>query len=307
MMKVRFWGVRGSIPCPGPQTQKYGGNSACIELRVGNDDRLVIIDAGSGIRQLGNYLMRHDLPKGPIRTDIFLSHTHWDHIMGFPFFVPIYVPGTKMKVYGPVTFEEDGLEEVVGGQMKYRYFPVNFGELASEIEYVRIKEDPCMDLGGGLMLATKLLNHPGTALGYRFQYGGKSVCTCYDTEPFRNLFITDPDHPDYDEVMAEEGEAVAAEQNHMLEQFFAGADLLIHDSQYTEAEYQQGRKNWGHTSFEHAIAAANRAGVKKLALFHHDPDRTDDQIDELARIYCEPGRHGSTEIFFAREEMEIVL
>lgn len=307
MMKVRFWGVRGSIPCPGPQTQKYGGNSACIELRVGNDDRLVIIDAGSGIRQLGNYLMRHDLPKGPIRTDIFLSHTHWDHIMGFPFFVPIYVPGTKMKVYGPVTFEEDGLEEVVGGQMKYRYFPVNFGELASEIEYVRIKEDPCMDLGGGLMLATKLLNHPVTALGYRFQYGGKSVCTCYDTEPFRNLFITDPDHPDYDEVMAEEGEAVAAEQNHMLEQFFAGADLLIHDSQYTEAEYQQGRKNWGHTSFEHAIAAANRAGVKKLALFHHDPDRTDDQIDELARIYCEPGRHGSTEIFFAREEMEIVL
>ena len=307
MMKVRFWGVRGSIPCPGPQTQKYGGNSACIELRVGNDDRLVIIDAGSGIRQLGNYLMRHDLPKGPIRTDIFLSHTHWDHIMGFPFFVPIYVPGTKMKVYGPVTFEEDGLEEVVGGQMKYRYFPVNFGELASEIEYVRIKEDPCMDLGGGLMLATKLLNHPVTALGYRFQYGGKSVCTCYDTEPFRNLFITDPDHPDYDEVMAEEGEAVAAEQNHMLEQFFAGADLLIHDSQYTEAEYQQGRKNWGHTSFEHAIATANRAGVKKLALFHHDPDRTDDQIDELARIYCEPGRHGSTEIFFAREEMEIVL
>jgi phosphoribosyl 1,2-cyclic phosphodiesterase len=307
MMKVRFWGVRGSIPCPGPQTQKYGGNSACIELRVGDDDRLVIIDAGSGIRQLGNYLMRHDLPKGPIRTDIFLSHTHWDHIMGFPFFVPIYVPGTKMKVYGPVTFEEDGLEEVVGGQMKYRYFPVNFGELASEIEYVRIKEDPCMDLGGGLMLATKLLNHPVTALGYRFQYGGKSVCTCYDTEPFRNLFITDPDHPDYDEVMAEEGEAVAAEQNHMLEQFFAGADLLIHDSQYTEAEYQQGRKNWGHSSFEHAIAAANRAGVKKLALFHHDPDRTDEQVDELAKIYCEAGRYGETEIFFAREGMEIVL
>ena len=307
MMKVRFWGVRGSIPCPGPQTQKYGGNSACIELRVGDDGRLVIIDAGSGIRQLGNYLMQHDLPKGPIRTDIFLSHTHWDHIMGFPFFVPIYVPGTKMKVYGPVTFEEDGLEEVVGGQMKYRYFPVNFGELASEIEYVRIKEDPCRDLGNGLMLATKLLNHPVTALGYRFQYDGKSVCTCYDTEPFRNLFITDPDHPDYDEVMAEEGEEVAAEQNHMLEQFFAGADLLIHDSQYTEAEYQQGRKNWGHTSFEHAIAAANRAGVKRLALFHHDPDRTDEQVDELAKVYCEPGRYGDTEVFFAREGMEIVI
>lgn len=307
MMKIRFWGVRGSIPCPGPQTQKYGGNSACIELRVGDGQRLVIIDAGSGIRQLGSYLMQHDLPKGPIRTDIFLSHTHWDHIMGFPFFVPIYVPGTKMKVYGPVTFEDDGLEEVVGGQMKYRYFPVNFGELASEIDYVRIKEDPCMDLGDGLLLATKLLNHPVTALGYRFQYGGKSVCTCYDTEPFRNLFITDREHPDYDEVMAEEGEEVAAEQNHMVEQFFAGADLLIHDSQYTEAEYQQGRKNWGHSSFEHAIAAANRVGVKRLALFHHDPDRTDEQLDELARVYCEPGRYGATEVFLAREGMEIVL
>lgn len=306
MMKIRFWGVRGSIPCPGPTTQKYGGNSACIELRVGEEDRLVIIDAGSGIRQLGSYLMQHDLPRGPIRTDIFLSHTHWDHIMGFPFFVPIYVPGTKMRVYGPVTFEEEPLEEVVGGQMKYRYFPVNMGELASEIEYVRIKEDPHMDLGGGLILATKLLNHPITALGYRFQYAGKSVCTCYDTEPFRNLFITDPAHPDYDEVMAIEGEEVAAEQNQAIEQFFAGADLLIHDTQYTEKEYA-GRKNWGHTPFEHAIAAANRTGVKKLALFHHDPDRTDEQIDEMAKLYCESGRYGDTEIFFAREGMEIDL
>lgn len=304
MMKIRFWGVRGSIPCPGPLTQKYGGNSACIELRVGLEDRLVIIDAGSGIRQLGNYLMQHDLPKGPICTDVFLSHTHWDHIMGFPFFVPIYVPGTKMKVYGPVTFEEEPLDEVVGGQMKYRYFPVNMGELASDIEYVRIREDPHMDLGGGLTLATKLLNHPITALGYRFQYAGKSICTCYDTEPFRNLFITDPVHPDYDEVMAIEGEEVASEQNMAIEQFFAGADLLIHDTQYTEKEYAI-RKNWGHTPYEHAIAAANRAGVKKLALFHHDPDRTDDQIDELAKLYCEPGRYGDTEIFFAREGMEI--
>ena len=305
-MKVRFWGVRGSIPCPGPQTQKYGGNSACIELRVGAEERLIIIDAGSGIRQLGNSIMQRDLPKGPIRTDIFLSHTHWDHIMGFPFFVPIYVPGTKMRVYGPVTFEEEPLDNVVGGQMKYRYFPVNMGELASDIEYIRIKEDPKMDLGGGLILATKLLNHPITALGYRFEFAGKSVCTCYDTEPFRNLFITDPAHPDYDELMAVEGEEVAQEQNLAIEKFFAGADLLIHDSQYTEQEYA-GRKNWGHTSYEYAIAAANRAGVKKLALFHHDPDRTDSQIDEMVKTYCEDGRYGDTEIFFAREGMEIQL
>jgi phosphoribosyl 1,2-cyclic phosphodiesterase len=300
-MKVRFWGVRGSIPCPGPKTQKYGGNSACIELRVGKEERLIIVDAGSGIRELGTFLLTNDLPKGPIDTSIFLSHTHWDHIMGFPYFTPIYIPGTKLKVFGPVTFEDDPLEDVVGGQMKYRYFPVNMGELTSDIEYIRLKEDPSIDMGNGLNVATKLLNHPITALGYRFEHEGKKVCTCYDTEPFRNLFITDPEHPDYDEAMAYEGEEVAKEQNMVIEEFYAGADLLIHDSQYTAAEYVNGRVGWGHSTFEHVIESANRVGVKRLALFHHDPDRTDDQIDEMAKDYCEPGKYGDTEVFFARE------
>jgi phosphoribosyl 1,2-cyclic phosphodiesterase len=305
-MKVRFWGVRGSIPSPGAITQKYGGNTACIEIRVGGSDRLIIVDAGSGIRSLGNAMMANDLPKGPLRADIFLSHTHWDHIMGFPFFTPIYIPGSKLKVHGPVSFEEDPLEEVVGGQMKYRYFPINLGELASEIEYIRLKEDPAIDLGDGLRLTTKLLNHPITALGYRFEFAGKSVCTCYDTEPFRNLFITDPDDPGYDEAMAVEGEEVAAEQNQAVEQFFAGTDLLIYDAQYTEAEYAN-RINWGHTTIEYAIAAAQRAGVKRLALFHHDPDRADARLDELAEIYCSPAQPGKTEVFFAREGMEFLL
>jgi phosphoribosyl 1,2-cyclic phosphodiesterase len=305
-MKVRFWGVRGSIPSPGSNTQLYGGNTACVELRVGAEERIIIIDAGSGIRPLGNFLMARDLPRGPIKAEIFLSHTHWDHIMGYPFFTPIYIPGTKLKVYGPVSFEEDPLEEVVGGQMKYRYFPVNLGELASEIEYVRLKETPEIDLGGGLLLATKLLNHPITALGYRFVYNGKVVCTCYDTEPFRNLFITDPKNPDYDEAMAFEGEEVAIEQNLAVEQFFAGADLLIHDAQYTAAEYG-ARVNWGHTPMEYAIAAANRAGVKKLALFHHDPDRSDAALEEFSKVYCQPGKFGATEVFFAKEGMEINL
>jgi phosphoribosyl 1,2-cyclic phosphodiesterase len=306
-MRLKFWGVRGSVPCPGPRTQKYGGNGACLELRIGEQNRIVIIDAGSGIRELGNFLVTNDLPKGPIDADLFLSHTHWDHIMGFPYFTPIYIPGTKLRVYGPVTFEEDTLEDVVGGQMKYRYFPVNVSELASDIEYHRLRETPGMDFGGGLTVSTKILNHPITALGYRFEYEGKVFCTCYDTEPFRNLFITDPNHPDYEEAMALEGEEVAKEQNLAIEEFFAGADLLVHDSQYTTVEYVKGRVGWGHTSFEHAIAAASRAGVKKLALFHHDPDRTDEQIDELAETYCEPGRYGETEVLFAREGMEIVL
>ncbi len=306
-MKIKFWGVRGSIPCPGPMTQKYGGNGACIELRVGSKGRIVIIDAGSGIRELGNELMKNDLPKGPISADLFLSHTHWDHIMGFPYFVPIYVPGTKLKVYGPVTFEEDPLDEVVGGQMKYRYFPVNVGELSSNIEYIRMQENPHVDLGEGLKLATKFLNHPVTTLGFRFEFEGKIFCTCYDTEPFRNLFITDPDHPEYDEAMAFEGEEVAMEQNKILEDFFSGADLLVYDAQYTDEEYEANRVGWGHTPIEYAITAANRAGVKKLALFHHDPDRTDEQLDKMAEIYCEPGRFGETEVFFAREGVEVNL
>ncbi len=306
-MKIKFWGVRGSIPCPGPMTQKYGGNGACIELRVGSKGRIVIIDAGSGIRELGNELMKNDLPKGPISADLFLSHTHWDHIMGFPYFTPIYVPGTKLKVYGPVTFEEDPLDEVVGGQMKYRYFPVNVGELSSNIEYIRMQENPHVDLGEGLKLATKFLNHPVTTLGFRFEFEGKVFCTCYDTEPFRNLFITDPDHPEYDEAMAFEGEEVAMEQNKILEDFFSGADLLVYDAQYSDEEYEANRVGWGHTPIEYAITAANRAGVKKLALFHHDPDRTDEQLDKMAEIYCEPGRFGETEVFFAREGVEVNL
>ncbi len=306
MMKIRFWGVRGSIPCPGPHTQKYGGNGACIELRVGEEKRLVVIDAGSGIRELGNFLMQNDLPNGPMQIDMFLSHTHWDHIMGFPYFTPIYVPGTKMRVYGPVTFEDDPLEDVVGGQMKYRYFPVNVGELASNIEYNRLQENPEIDLGGGLKLSTKFLNHPITALGYRFEYEGKVFCTCYDTEPFRNLFITDPDDPDYDEAMAYEGEEVAREQNQAIEDFFQGADLLVYDAQYTQEEFAS-RIAWGHTSMEYAIEAATRAGVKRLALFHHDPDRSDEQLDQLSKELWEPEGNGVTEVFFARERMEIDL
>ncbi|MBU0944685.1 MAG: MBL fold metallo-hydrolase [Proteobacteria bacterium] len=306
MMKIKFWGVRGSIPCPGPNTMKYGGNGACMELRVDGRKEVIVIDAGSGVRELGTFLLKNDLPNGPLEVALYLSHTHWDHIMGFPYFVPIYIPGTRLKVHGPVSFEDDPLEDVVGGQMKYRYFPINVGELSANIQYERLAEESDRDLGGGLVLHTKFLNHPITALGYRFEYQGKVFCTCYDHEPYRNLFITDPDHPEYDEAMAYEGEQVAEEQNRAVEAFFRGADLLVHDSQYTDAEYQT-KVDWGHSTFEHAIAAANRAGVKKLALFHHDPDRSDAQIDEMVKIYCQPGKYGDTEVFFATEGTEIVL
>ncbi|MDR2549498.1 MAG: MBL fold metallo-hydrolase [Desulfobulbus sp.] len=307
MIQVKFWGVRGSIPCPGPRTMKYGGNTACIELRFPEVNRHIIIDAGSGIRELANYMLAHDLPKGPISTEIYLSHTHWDHIMGFPFFVPAYIPGTRLKVFGPVTYEDEPLEAVVGGQMKYRYFPVNMGELAGNIKYLRLKEEPLIDLGDGITLATAIINHPITTLGYRFSFRGAVFCTAYDTEPFRNLFVTDPDHPSYDELMALEGEEAAREQNQVLEHFFKGADLLVHDAQYTRQEYEKGKVGWGHTPIEDAIAAAKRAEVKQLALFHHDPERSDDQLDQMALTYCAAEHCGSMQVFFAREGQEIIL
>lgn len=307
MIKVKFWGVRGSIPCPGPRTMKYGGNTACIELRFPEVNRHIIIDAGSGIRDLANFMLANDLPKGPIHTEIYLSHTHWDHIMGFPFFVPVYIPGTRIKVFGPVTYEEEPLEAVVGGQMKYRYFPVNMGELASTIEYKRLKEEPMLDLGDGITLSTTIINHPITALGYRFSFRGAVFCTSYDTEPFRNLFVTDPNNPSYDELMAVEGEEAAQEQNQVLENFFKGADLLVHDAQYTRQEYEKGKIGWGHTPIEDAITAAKKAGVKQLALFHHDPERSDDQLDQMAAIYCTSEKNDPLQIFFAREGQEIIL
>ena len=305
-MKIKFWGVRGSIPCPGPDTMKYGGNTACIELRFENPERLIIIDAGSGIRQLGDYIVANDLPKGPIRAEIFLTHTHWDHILGFPFFTPIYIPGTKLKVYGPSTFEEDSLADVIGGQLAYRYFPVRQAELASDIEYIDLKEER-LDLGDGVTVVTKYLNHPVSCLGYRFESKGKVFCTAYDTEPFRNVFCTDPDDPSYDEAMAREGEQVAAEQNQRIEEFMKNADFIVHDAQYTRAEYESSRLGWGHSTFEQAIAMAKRAGVKGMALFHHDPVRTDAQIDALSAKYCDSAYTGDTEIFFARESAEIEI
>ena len=306
-MRIRFWGVRGSIPCPGPTTVEYGGNTACIELRFGDSDRLLIIDAGSGIRSLGNYMMQHDLPKGPIETSIFLTHTHWDHIMGFPFFTPIYIPNSKLKIYGPVTYEDEGLDQIVGSQLSYRYFPVKHSELAADITYHPLKES-LMDLGDGITVTTKYLNHPILCLGYRFEHEGSVFCTAYDTEPFRNVFPTNPEDPGYDEMAAEEGEIAAKEENEKLLRFFQGADVVAHDTQYTYEEYLDSKLGWGHTPFEFAINSGHKAGVKKMILFHHDPMRTDKQIQGLEEQYREKMK-GKTqmEITMAQEGMELVL
>jgi phosphoribosyl 1,2-cyclic phosphodiesterase len=304
---LRFWGVRGSIPCPGPSTVKYGGNTTCLELRFGEREQLIIIDAGSGIRPLGDYLMKNDFPKGPIQTDILISHTHWDHIMGFPFFTPIYIKSSNINVYGPVTYEEDTLDKIIGDQLRYRYFPVRQEELAATIRYHQLRETSFL-LGEGVFVTTKYLNHPILCLGYRFEYKGKVLCTAYDTEPFRNVFPTDPSHPEYDPVAAEEGELAAQEETEKFLRFIQGADLLIHDTQYTLEEYKASKIGWGHSTFEHAINSAHKAGVKKLILFHHDPLRTDEQLDALVEKYRSAIR-GRTrlQIEVAREGLALEL
>jgi len=303
-MKVKFWGVRGSIPCPGPQTVKYGGNTVCLELQFPDSDRRIIIDAGSGLRGLGDQLLNNGNGHRPVRADLLLTHTHLDHILGFPFFTPIYIPQTQLRIYGPVTCEEESLETVLGGQLSYRYFPVRQAELAAQIEYIDLKEGS-FDLGDGIRVSTKYLNHPLLCFGYRIECNGDVFCTAYDTEPFYNIFSTDPNDPEYDEALAREGEAAACLGNSSLEEFVAGANLLVYDGQYTRQEYISGKIGWGHTPVEYAIEFARSSGADKLALIHHDPMRTDAQLDEMADKLCAPPNNNDPHVFFAREGMVV--
>ena len=304
-MKLTLWGVRGSIPVPGTETVKYGGNTACLEIRYGPENKLLIMDAGSGIKPLGDKIVREELKDGPIKAKLFLSHTHWDHIIGFPFFTPIFIPGTELELYSPINYEERSVEEIIGIQLSYQYFPVRQSELAAKISYHSLKEDT-LDLGDGMVIRTKFLNHPVTCLGYRFEYEGKSICTAYDHEPFLNMFPSDPEHPDYDAAIAEEGESVAEQENARIREFFRGADVVVHDTQYTAEEYDGKFTGWGHSSYEYAMKAAHKSRVKKLLFFHHDPLRTDDQLDDLLSGY-RARIHGKTtmEIDLAREGMTV--
>jgi ribonuclease BN (tRNA processing enzyme) len=248
--------------------------------------------------------MEEKLKDGPLDLDIFISHTHWDHIMGFPMFAPIFIPTTKLRIRGPVSYDDDSLASIIGDQLSYRYWPVRQSELAAKIQYEELKET-IMDMGEGLKLTTKYLNHPILCLGYRFEYQGKSIVTAYDHEPYRNLFPTDPSDPDYNEEAAVEGEAAAKEENERILNFYSGADILVHDTQYNTAEFEK-HLGWGHSSFEYAIETAAQAGVKKLVLFHHDPGRTDEQLQSLEDKYKKQIRGKSgPEIIMAREGLTI--
>jgi len=306
-MRLRFWGVRGSIACPGPETVHFGGNTPCLELFFEEVGRRIIIDAGSGIRMLGNRLLKQSRPQGAINADLFITHTHWDHIMGFPFFEPIFRETTSLKIYGPVTYEDDSLETIIGDQLRYRYFPIRHNELKASIQYRELKECQ-LDLGDGITVKTKYLNHPVLCFGYRFEYKDKIFCTAYDTEPFRNVFQTNPSDAHYDASISHEGERAAQQENDKLLDFFKGGDVIIHDAQYIAEEYNRSKTGWGHACFEDAIDFAHKAGIKKLFFFHHDPLRTDRELFALEKHYQGTLAKGSSlECAVAREGIELVI
>ncbi|GHU01971.1 MBL fold metallo-hydrolase [Spirochaetia bacterium] len=301
MLSVRFWGTRGSIPVPGQSTVFFGGNTPCLEIRAGG--RLLIVDLGTGLKPLGDWLMDNDFKKAPIDTDIFITHTHWDHILGLPMFAPLFDPTTRLRIYGPVSYEDDTLESIIGTQLSYRFWPVRQSDLSAHIEYSQLRETT-LDMGGGVKVITKYLNHPLLCLGYRFEYQGKSIVTAFDHEPFRNLFPSEPGGRDYDEDIAREGEEAAREENEKVIDFFKDADVLIHDTQYTEAEYQANKKGWGHSSYERAVENAEKAAVKHLVFFHHDPNRAD---STLSRIEEEHRAATALKLTMAREGLTITI
>jgi phosphoribosyl 1,2-cyclic phosphodiesterase len=303
---VTFWGVRGSIPTPGCETARYGGNTLCVEVGFPGCGRTLVIDAGSGIRRLGDDLIGRPDRGGGVALDLLLSHTHLDHILGLPFFQPLYRRDTKVSIYGPAISAEDRLEQVIGGQMSYRYFPVRQVELAAEIRYVDLREG-AYDLGDGIRLSATYLNHPLLCMGYRIEYRGRVLCTAFDTEPFRNVFITDPADARYDEMMAREGEAAAQAAALRMSAFARGADLLVHDGQFSEQEYLAGRIGWGHSPVEHAVRLAEEAGCRRLTLVHHDPLRTDDALDAWAQRFGGVRPGSGLEVCFAREGLSFTL
>ncbi|MDH4128815.1 MAG: MBL fold metallo-hydrolase [Spirochaetota bacterium] len=311
-MKVRFWGVRGSVPTPGPKTVKYGGNTACIEIR-GDDDELLIIDAGTGLRELGNFLISNDLPNGPLKLNILLTHTHWDHIQGFPFFGPAYIPSSIITFRGPVNAIGKKLDEIVAGQMNYSYFPIKLSELRAQINFVEIREES-FDIGS-FHVSTCYLNHPILCLGYRIMYKNKVIITIYDNEPYRNIFAdtkksNSSDFEDQiDDEAIKEAEDYVYTQNQKILDFASGADLMIYDAQYTSEEFKT-KIGWGHSTIDHAINAGISTQCKKLALFHHDPVRTDKELDTLQVQTVDKARGLGARhmvVFFARERLEVNL
>lgn len=259
-LRMRFWGVRGSTPTPTIENLTFGGNTSCVEVRT-SDNQVIILDAGSGIRNLGQNLMKEAAGQ-PINASIFLTHFHWDHIQGVPFFAPIYGPNNKVAFHSGI--QGRPLQETLEGQMAQPYFPVKFDQVAAQRSFHLMEPESEVQVGAAKVIPFPL-NHPQGATGYRVEVGGSKL-----------VYATDYEHGH-------------AELDRVLSKNIENADILIIDSQYTPAEYES-HKGWGHSTWLNAVQLAREAGVKRLFLFHHDPthdDQTMMRISEDARMHFE--------------------
>ncbi|NOU29631.1 MAG: MBL fold metallo-hydrolase [Polyangiaceae bacterium] len=252
-MNVRFWGVRGTLPCPSTKFMKFGGNTSCVEVQV--DDQPVVFDAGTGIRPLGSDYLARDVRK----ATLLLTHTHWDHIHGFPFFAPAFDPKRSFRVMaGHLSKTLGGIRSALAGQMSEPLFPVPLEVMAAKLDFDDFKAGDTFLLRRGLRVRTAPLNHPNGATGYRLEHGGRSVCYVTDTEHVRGQFDAN------------------------ILGLIEGADLVIYDSTYTDAEFPK-YVGWGHSTWEEGVRLCRAAGAKRLALFHHDPSRDDAAVAAIER------------------------
>ena len=290
-MRIRFWGTRGSLAKPGPSTVRYGGNTSCVEVRA-EDGTLIVLDCGTGAHDLGRSLVTSG--ERPIRGHLLLTHTHWDHIQGFPFFAPLFIQGNEWDVYAPQGLGQR-LEDTLAGQMEYEYFPVTLGQLDATIRYHELHEG-VFNLGA-VQVTARYLNHPGLAMGYRLEADGAAMVYATDHEPHSRH---QPEVTGPATVLPVHRE----DQRHV--EFLAGADLVIHDAQYTLEEYPS-KLTWGHCPAEVAVGFALAAGVKRLALFHHDPLRDDAALDRLVEACRRGAVAGGLDVFAAAEGQTIEL
>lgn len=293
-MKFKFWGTRGSIPVPGEHTVKYGGNTTCIEI-ITNSDDIIILDAGTGIHALAQDL----LPQMPLKAHILITHTHWDHIQGLPFFTPIYIPGNEFLIYGGEDVVTGmGIERALQVQLQQAFFPIAENNLKAKVSYNNVEINSPFVIADATVTPI-ILNHPVINFGYRVDCDGKSLFFTGDYEHQLNIY--DPEDFEYAEF-----QQILDANFDALMKAIQGVDALIMDSSFTAEEYKS-KQGWGHNSYDTAIEIAKRAGVKRLFLTHHEPTRTDADLDQIYKELLKNYPNLDFALHIAQEKVEITL